>query len=34
MKDQRQRFYGSSELLGAMADMRQTAEIIEYSENF
>jgi len=34
MLDQRQRYYGASELLGAMTDMRQTAEIIEYPENF
>lgn len=34
MKDQRERYYGSSELLGAMADMRQSAEIKEYPENF
>jgi len=33
MKDQRQRYYGASELLGAMADMRQVAEIKEYPEN-
>lgn len=34
IKDQRQRYYGASELLGAMADMRQAAEIKEYPENF
>jgi len=31
--DQRERYYGASELLGAMNDMRQTAEIKEYPEN-
>lgn len=34
MADQRQRYYGASELLGAMADMRQTAEIQEFPDNF
>ncbi|HHJ81420.1 MAG TPA: peptidylprolyl isomerase, partial [Candidatus Tenderia electrophaga] len=31
--DQRERYYGASELLGAMNDMRQTAEIKEFPEN-
>ncbi len=34
MADQRERYYGANELLGAMTDMRQTAEIKEYPENF
>ncbi len=33
MMDQRQRYYGASELLGAMADMRRAADIQEYPEN-
>ena len=34
LADQRQRYHGASELLGAMTDMRQAAEIKEYPENF
>ncbi len=34
MADQRERYYGTGELLGAMTDMRQAAEIKEYPENF
>ncbi len=34
MADQRERYYGTSELLAAMTDMRQAAEIKEYPENF
>ncbi len=34
MKAQRERYYGANELLGAMADMRQTADIKEFPENF
>ena len=33
IKDQRARYYGASELSGAMTDMRQSAEIKEYPEN-
>ncbi len=33
MLDQRQRYYGTSELLGAMTDMRRVADIQEYPEN-
>lgn len=33
IKAQRERYYGANELLGAMTDMRQTADIKEFPEN-